>query len=216
VSGEVTRGDIIVISAPSGAGKTTICRALLSRVEDLVLSVSYTTREKRNGESGGKDYYYVNETQFGKMKDCKEFLECARVYGNWYGTSSAAVDAIVSQGKDALLEIDVQGGRSVKAAVPDAVLIGLLPPDRETLRKRLVGRARDSREDMERRLDAAWKEIAELKGYDYIIVNRDLEKAVRQVECIVRARRSRRERTAELVDRILREKGEGRNGPGDG
>ncbi len=204
----MARGDIIVISAPSGSGKTTICRALLARVEGLVLSVSYTTREKRTGESGGKDYYYVNEQEFGNMIECKEFLEYARVYGNWYGTSYATVDEIVSSGEDAVLEIDVQGGRAVKAAVPGAVLIGILPPDRETLRRRLFGRARDSREDMERRLEAAWKEIEELKKYDYIIVNKDLETAVRQVECVIRARRLRRERTMEMVDRILREKGE--------
>lgn len=204
----MARGDIIVISAPSGSGKTTICRALLARVEGLVLSVSYTTREKRPGESGGKDYYYVNEQEFGNMIDCKEFLEYAKVYGKWYGTSYDTVDAIVSGGEDAVLEIDVQGGRAVKAVVPDAVLIGILPPDRATLKKRLFGRARDSRDEMERRLDAAWKEIEELKEYDYIVVNKDLETAVRQVECIVRARRSRRERAKELVDRILREKGE--------
>lgn len=204
----MARGDIIVVTGPSGSGKTTICRALLARVEGLVLSISYTTREKRTGESGGKDYYYVNEQEFCNMIECKEFLEYARVYGNWYGTSYATVDAIVSGGEDAVLEIDVQGGRAVKAAVPDAVMIGILPPDRETLRRRLFGRARDSREDMERRLDAAWKEIEELKGYDYIVVNKDLETAVRQVECVIRARRLRRERNVEIVDRILREKGE--------
>ncbi|MBE0603907.1 MAG: guanylate kinase [Deltaproteobacteria bacterium] len=212
----MTRGDIIVISAPSGSGKTTICRALLARIEGLVLSISYTTREKRTGESGGKDYYYVNEQEFGKMKDCNEFLEYARVYGNWYGTSYGTVDAIVAGGEDAVLEIDVQGGRAVKAVVPEAVLIGILPPDREALRKRLFGRARDSREDMERRLEAAWKEISELREYDYIVVNKDLETAIRQVECIIRARRSRRERTKELVDRILRDKGEQRDGSSNG
>ena len=173
-----TRGDIIVISAPSGSGKTTICRALLACVEGLVLSVSYTTRERRTGEAGGKDYYYVDETEFDNMIDCNEFLEHANVYGHRYGTSRSAVEAIVSGGEDALLEIDVQGGRSVKAAAPGAVLIGILPPDRETLRKRLFGRARDSREDIERRLEEAWKEIAELREYDYIVVNRDLETAV--------------------------------------
>ncbi len=212
----MTRGDIIVISAPSGSGKTTICRALLARIEGLVLSISYTTREKRTGESGGKDYYYVSEQEFGNIKDCNGFLEYARVYGNWYGTSCATVDAIVSGGDDAVLEIDVQGGRAVKAVAPEAVLIGILPPDRETLRKRLFGRARDSREDMERRLEAAWKEISELREYDYIVVNKDLETAIRQVECIIRARRSRRERTKELVDRILRDKGEQRDGSGNG
>ena len=213
----MTRGDIIVISAPSGSGKTTICRALLARVDGLVLSISYTTREKRKGESGGKDYYYVDEPEFDNMVDGKEFLEYARVYGHWYGTSFATVDAIVSGGEDAVLEIDVQGGRSVKAAVPGAVLIGILPPDCKTLRDRLFGRARDSREDMELRYEAARQEISDLKDhYDYLVVNKDLETAVRQVECIIRARRLRRERMMDAVGRILREKGEGQDGSSNG
>jgi len=197
------RGDIIVLSAPSGSGKTTICRALLARVEGVVLSVSYTTRGKRPGETDGKDYYFVSAGEFDNMVKSKEFLEYACVYGNWYGTSRAAVDAIVASGRDALLEIDVQGGRSVKASAPEAVRIGILPPDRETLKNRLFGRGRDSRDEMERRLEAARQEMAELKMYDYLVVNNDLDTAVRQVEWIVRARRLRRERTANAVDRIL-------------
>lgn len=212
----MSRGDVIVISAPSGSGKTTICRALLARVERIVLSISYTTREKRKGESGGKDYFYVSEQEFDKMVDCKEFLEHARVYGYRYGTSYATVEAIVSGGDDAVLEIDVQGGRSVKASIPEAVLIGILPPDCGALRERLERRARDSREDMERRYEAARRELSELKSYDYLVVNKDLDAAIRQVECIVRARRLRRERMADVVDGILREKGEGRNGSSDG
>jgi guanylate kinase len=199
----VGRGDIIVLSAPSGSGKTTICRALLARVEGVVLSVSYTTRGKRPGETDGKDYYFVSAGEFDNMVKSKEFLEYACVYGNWYGTSRAAVDAIVASGRDALLEIDVQGGRSVKASAPEAVRIGILPPDRETLKNRLFGRGRDSRDEMERRLEAARQEMAELKMYDYLVVNNDLDTAVRQVEWIVRARRLRRERTANAVDRIL-------------
>jgi guanylate kinase len=213
---QMARGDIIVISAPSGSGKTTICRALLARVEGLVLSISYTTREKRKGEAGGRDYYYVDEQEFDNMVNCKDFLEYACVYGNWYGTSYATVDAIVAGGEDAVLEIDMQGGRSVKAAVPGAVLIGILPPDRETLRKRLLGRARDSREDIERRYEAARQEISELRSYDYLVVNKDLETAVRQVEYIIRARRLRRERMIDAVDRILREKGEEQDGKSNG
>jgi guanylate kinase len=199
----VARGDIIVISAPSGSGKTTICRALLARVEGLILSVSYTTRERRPGETDGKDYYFVHAEEFDKMVKSKEFLEYACVYGNMYGTSRAAVEAIVASGQDALLEIDVQGGRSVKMSAPEAVRIGILPPDRDTLRNRLFGRGRDSRDEMERRLEAARQEMAELKTYDYLVVNNDLDTAVRQVEWIVRARRLRRERTADAVDRIL-------------
>jgi len=204
----MTRGDIIVISGPSGSGKTTIYRALLSNMGGLAVSVSYTTREKRAGETEGLDYYYVDEQGFGNMIKCNEFLECAKVFGNWYGTSRSVTEAIISAGNDALLEIDVQGGSAVKAAVPEAVLIGILPPDRETLRQRLFNRARDSREDIERRLEEAWKETAQLRSYDYIVVNKDLDTAIREVECIVTACRLRGERAQDAVNAILQEKGD--------
>jgi guanylate kinase len=210
------RGDIIVISAPSGSGKTTICRALLDRVEGLSLSVSYTTRERRPGEVDGKDYHFVDEEKFDKMSESKDFLEHARVYGRRYGTSRAVVEEIVSRGLDAVLEIDVQGGRSVKAAVPGAVLIGILPPDRETLRGRLIGRGRDTREEMEKRLKEAEQEIGALRGYDYLVVNDDLEKAVSRVEWIVRARRLRRERASGAIERIFKNGGEGADGSSNG
>ena len=212
----MTRGDIFVISAPSGSGKTTICRSLLSRVEGLSLSVSCTTRERKPGEKDGVDYYFVDDVEFGKMSDSNEFLESARVYGRRYGTSRRTVEEIVSKGFDAVLEIDVQGGASVKAALPEAVLIGILPPAWETLRKRLFERARDSREEIERRLAAARREIVELGKYDYLVVNDDLETAVRQVEWIVRARRLRRERTFGVVRRILGDEGEKRDGSSNG
>ena len=210
------RGDIFVISAPSGSGKTTICRALLDRVEGLSLSVSCTTRERRPGEIDGKDYYFVDEEKFDNMVNSKGFLEYARVYGRRYGTSRAAVEAIVSLGLDAVLEIDVQGGRSVKASVPEAVLVGILPPDQETLRERLFARGRDTREEMERRLTEARQELAALKEYDYLVVNDDLGKAVSRVESIVRARRLRRERAYDVIDRILEDTGEGRDGSSNG
>jgi len=210
------RGDIFVISAPSGSGKTTICRALLDRVEGLSLSVSYTTRERRPGEVDGKDYYFVDEVKFDKMLDSNGFLEHARVYGRRYGTSRAAVEDIVSRGLDAVLEIDVQGGRSVKAAVPEAVLVGILPPDRETLRERLFARGRDTREEVERRLTEARRELTALKEYDYLVGNDDLGKAVSRVESIVRARRLRRERAYDVIDRILEDTGEGRDGSSNG
>jgi guanylate kinase len=210
------RGDIFVISAPSGSGKTTICRALLDRVEGLSLSVSYTTRERRPGEIDGVDYYFVDEEKFDNMLVSKGFLEHARVYGRRYGTSRAAVEAIVSRGLDAVLEIDVQGGRSVKAALPEAVLVGILPPDQETLRERLFARGRDTREEMERRLTEARQELAALKEYDYLVVNDDLGKAVSRVESIVRARRLRRERAYDVIDRILEDTGEGRDGSSNG
>lgn len=204
----MTRGDIFVISAPSGSGKTTICRALVARVEGLSLSVSCTTRERKPGEKDGVDYCFVNEDKFDNMLESKEFLEAASVYGFRYGTSRASVEAVVSKGVDVVLEIDVQGGASVKGAVPEAVRIGILPPDWETLCSRLTARARDSRQEIAVRLAAARREIRELGNYDYLVVNDDLETAVRQVEWIVRARRLRRERTIDAVGRILGKEGE--------
>ncbi len=208
----MARGDLFVVSAPSGSGTTTICRAVCARVEGLSLSVSYTTRGKRPGEREGQDYYFVDEDKFDKMLDSKEFLEHASVFGHRYGTSRRALEAILRTGRDALLEIDVQGGTSVKTEVPDAVRIGILPPDWETLRGRLFSRARDSREEIEKRLAAARVEIGELGKYDYLVVNDDLETAVRQVEWIVRSRRLRRERMAGLIARILGREGEERDG----
>ncbi len=212
----MTRGDVFVISAPSGSGKTTICREVLSRVPGLTLSRSYTTRPKMPGEVDGVDYYFVDEVKFDNMVKSKDFLEFAFVYGKRYGTSRASVEAIVSRGEDAVLEIDVQGGGSVKQAMPDAVRIGILPPDWETLRNRLYARARDSHEEMERRLAAARAEIPELAKYDYLVVNDDLETAVRKVEWIVRARRLRSQRMIACIERILQGTGEGPNGSSNG
>jgi guanylate kinase len=197
------RGDVFVISAPSGSGKTTICRYLLQRVEGLELSISYTTRPRKPGETDGKDYFFINEEKFDSMLILKEFLEYASVYGNRYGTSRAGVRSIVSRGLDAVLEIDVQGGGKVKETLPEAILVGIFPPDWETLARRLTGRGRDSREEMETRLEAAGREMRELLAYDYLLVNDDLEKAVTQVEWIVRAHRLRRERVRARMEKIL-------------
>lgn len=198
------KGDVFVISAPSGSGKTTICRNLLRRVEGLELSISYTTRPKKPGEEDGKDYFFIHEDKFDKMVILKEFLEFAPVYGNRYGTSRGRVQSIVSRGIDAVLEIDVQGGRKVKETLPEAVLVGIFPPDWETLERRLSGRGRDSREEMETRLESAGREMRELLAYDYLVVNDDLEKAVMKVEWIVRAHRLRRERVRARVETILK------------
>ena len=132
------KGSVFVVSAPSGSGKTTICRKLLERVEDLELSVSYSTRPRKRGEADGVDYYFITPEVFDKMINSKVFLEHAFVHGNRYGTSRETVESIVSRGKDALLEIDVQGGRMVKETVPGAVLVAIFPPDREALERRLA------------------------------------------------------------------------------
>jgi guanylate kinase len=197
------RGDVFVISAPSGSGKTTICRRLVRKVEGLELSVSYTTRPRKAGEKDGEDYFFISGEKFDNMIILQEFLEYASVYGNRYGTSREGVRSIVSRGVDAVLEIDVQGGKKIKEALPEAVLVGIFPPDWKTLAHRLAGRGRDSREEMETRLDAAGREMRELLDYDFLLVNDDLEKAVSRVEWVVRAHRLRRERVRVRMEGIL-------------
>ena len=196
-------GDVFVVSAPSGSGKTTICRRLLEQVGGLELSISYTTRPRKPGEAHGQDYYFTDDEKFDKMVKEKEFLEHAVVYGNRYGTSREAVRSIVSRGSDAVLEIDVQGGRKVKESLPETVLVGIFPPDWATLERRLSGRGRDSRKEMDTRLDAAGKEMKELLSYDFLVINDDLDKAVDRVEWIVRAHRLRRDRVRGRMEKIL-------------
>ena len=204
------KGDVFVISAPSGSGKTTICRMLVQRVENIQLSVSYTTRPRKEGEVDGKDYYFVEPEIFDIMKKSREFLESASVYGNRYGTSREAVRTIVSRGWDAVLEIDVQGGRKVKQELPEAVLVGIFTPDWESLEKRLTGRGRDTSEEMKARLRAAADEARQLLSYDYLVVNDDLGAAVTRVEWIVRAARLRRDRTLVRMSNIVNRTGEGK------
>ena len=196
-------GDVIVISAPSGSGKTTICRMLAKRVENMELSISYTTRPRKQGEVNGTDYYFIETEKFDKMIDSREFLEFASVYGQRYGTSREAVRSIVSRGKDAVLEIDVQGGKKVKKELPEAILVAVFPPDRRSLEKRLIGRGRDSIDEVRARLQAADDEARELLSYDYLVVNDDLEEAVSRVEWIVRAARLRRKRALDRLAKIF-------------
>jgi guanylate kinase len=201
----VEPGDLFIISAPSGSGKTTICRKLLKAVEGLDLSISYTTRPRKEGEVDGKDYHFIGDEEFDKMINSKAFLEHATVYGHRYGTSREAVSAIASQGRDVLLEIDVQGGRAVRGLVPEAVSVAIFPPGWDVLRQRLLRRGRDSREEIEARLRAASREIGGLLTYDYLVVNDTLHKAVARVEWIVRACRLRKSRTRKAMEMLLKE-----------
>ncbi len=201
-------GDVFIISAPSGSGKTTICRKLVERLEDIELAISYTTRPRKNGERDGKDYHFINDDIFDKMVKLNEFLEYASVYGNRYGTARDAVRSIVSRGRDAILEIDVQGGRKVKEALPEAILIAVFPPDWESLERRLSARGRDSADEIGRRLEAAAREIRDLLTYEYIVVNDDLETAVARIECIIRASRQRADRARGAIERTFMARGE--------
>jgi guanylate kinase len=204
------KGDVFVISAPSGSGKTTICRMLVEKIDNVELSISYTTRPRKMGEVDGRDYYFIEPERFDIMSNSGEFLEFASVYGKRYGTSREAVRSIVTRGKDAVLEIDVQGGRIVKENLPEAIRVAIFPPDRRSLEERLVGRGRDSPAEVEARLRAASDEEQDLLSYDYLVVNDNLEAAVARVEWIVRAARLRRERALLRLTKLFDESGEGK------
>ena len=180
-----TRGTLFVLAAPSGAGKTSLVKALLERMPGLRMSVSHTTRQRRPTEEHGREYYFVGVPEFERLVAEGQFLEHARVFDNLYGTARAPVDARLEQGGDIVLEIDWQGARQVRAAMPDCVTIFILPPSRETLERRLRSRATDSAEVIARRLRDAVGDMAHWREFDYVVVNDDFEKAVADLMAIV-------------------------------
>ena len=186
---------LVVVSGPSGVGKSTIVRGLLERSGDMELSVSMTTRRARRGENEGTEYRFVSPEQFRAARDGGELLEWAEVHGNLYGTPAAFVERTLARGRNVLLEIDVQGGMSVKKRVPEAVLIFLLPPSRRELERRLRGRATDDEETIRRRLENAERELELYQHYDYLVVNEDVERCTDEVFGIVASERLRRSRT---------------------
>lgn len=184
-------GSLFIISAPSGAGKTSLVHALLQTNPQLALSVSYTTRPPRAGEIDGKDYHFISREQFLAMAARGEFLESAEVYGNLYGTSRAWIERENARDRDILLEIDWQGAAQVRKQFPDCISIFILPPSLESLAQRLQGRGTDSAEVIATRLAAAREDISHLAEFDYIIVNQDLDEATRELNAIVLAARLR-------------------------
>lgn len=185
------RGVLFVVSAPSGAGKTSLCQELVTVVPDLRHSVSYTTRPPRPAEVSGRDYHFVDEAAFRAMITDGAFLEWAEVYGNLYGTPLALIRQWREQGIDALLDIDAQGAAQIRNQEPEAVSIFILPPTLEHLRRRLEARRADSADEIARRLRKAKDEIKRYRDYTYVVINDDFKSAVHQLEAIVLAERSR-------------------------
>jgi guanylate kinase len=180
------RPKVIVISGPSGVGKSTICCEVVRRLPNVRQSVSMTTRSPGPGEKDGRDYWFVSQEEFRRRLAAGAMLEHAEVFGNLYGTPKDKVDELLAAGRSVILAIDVQGGRQIKAIYPDAVMIFILPPDEKTLAERLGKRARDSADTVERRLNGARQEIATAKQYyDRMVINEDLERAVDEVIRII-------------------------------
>jgi guanylate kinase len=183
------KGSIFVISAPSGAGKTTLANKIIEREENLRASVSFTTRQPRKGEVDGVDYTFVNESTFRKMVAKGEFIEWAEVHGNFYGTAKKRLEGLMSSGFDVMLDIDTQGARQIRDSFGEGVFIFILPPSIKVLRERLQNRKSNTNEDMERRLCRAAVEIKDYKMYDYVIVNDLLTDSVKKLEAVITAER---------------------------
>ena len=197
------RGTLIVVSAPSGAGKSSLAERVLKRLEGLRFSISYTTRELRGAEQDGVDYHFVSEDEFGAMRERDEFLECAEVHGCFYGTHEKPVEELLAQGLDVMLDIDVQGAEQVRRRVPEAILIFIMPPSCEVLEARLRARNLNAPADIERRLRNAAIEVQLYDRFDYVVLNEDLDRALAQLEAIIIAERRRPDRQRNRIESVI-------------
>lgn len=202
-------GTLYTISAPSGAGKTSLVTQLVARDPNISVSVSHTTREKRDGERNGIDYHFVDATQFVAMLEQSAFLEHAYVYGNYYGTSERWVEETLATGADVILEIDWQGAAQIRKKISTSVGIFILPPSRQALLERLTGRGRDDREVIQQRLAMAREDMSHYIEADYLVVNKEFETALGELEAIIRSRRllmaAQEQRQAQLLQELLSE-----------
>jgi guanylate kinase len=194
---------VFIISAPSGSGKSTLVHRLLAGDPGLLFSISYTTRPPRPTETNGIDYKFISRKDFEDRLARGEFLEHAEVFGNYYGTNRETFDAAIRQGKDLVLDIDVQGARQLKVAIPEAISIFVLPPSRDILEQRLRARSQDTEEVIQRRLRGAAEEVRNYTQYDYVLINREIKEASARMASIVEAERLRKARMEEEVRPIL-------------
>lgn len=197
------RGSLIVVSAPSGAGKTSLAERVLKRLPDLRFSISYTTRALRGSEQHGVDYYFVSKDEFQAMRDRGEFLESAEVHGHLYGTHEKQVQDLLAAGYDVMLDIDVQGAAQVRRRMPEAISIFVLPPSRDVLESRLLTRNLNEPGDIEQRLRNGAIEVQLYERFNYVIVNDDLDRALAQLEAIIVAERCRPGRQSKRIESII-------------
>ncbi|HEX5230292.1 MAG TPA: guanylate kinase [Bryobacteraceae bacterium] len=194
---------VFIISAPSGSGKSTLVNRLLKTVPNLAFSISYTTRPRRPAEVEGVDYIFISRKDFEARLGRGEFLEHAEVFGNYYGTNREAFESATREGKDLVLDIDIQGARQLRTAIPQATTIFVLPPSKQVMEQRLRSRSQDSEEVIQRRLQGAAAEVKNYTHYDYVLINRNIDEASAQLVNIVEAERLRRTRMEEEVRPIL-------------
>lgn len=188
------RGVLFIISAPSGTGKSTLTRELLSRCRDLEYSVSMTTRERRPSETEGVEYDFTDESKFQKMIEKGKFAEYAKVHGHYYGTQKSTIDGALTKGRDILLDVDIQGAAKIRSTYPGCVAIFLMPPSLKVLEERLRNRGTEDEARLRNRLDAAGRELECAKDYDYVVVNENIENAAKRLCEIVNVERTRRGR----------------------
>ncbi|WP_050697941.1 guanylate kinase [Anaeromassilibacillus senegalensis] len=199
----MTKGLLIVLSGPSGAGKDTILHTLLQKSQDLRLSVSATTRNPREGEVDGRDYFFVTKEQFLSMRQNGEVLESAEYCGNYYGTPAKPIRDWMDAGSDVVLEIEVQGGGQIKQKCPDCVSVFILPPSVGELERRLRDRGTESEEAIQKRLQAARQEILQAKAYDYVVINDTVDNAVAAIQHIVAAEKYKKDRNLDTIEGVL-------------
>ena len=198
---KINRGLVLIVSSPSGAGKTTICKKLIQDIENLSLSVSVTTRLKRQNEIDGKDYFFKSDEEFNKMVKDKKFLEHARVFGYSYGTLKSEINSKITNGINVIVDIDWQGTRQIEEHIPDDIVkIFILPPSIKELEKRLGARATETQDSFKKRMSEARKEISHYNEYDFIIINDDVQESVNKIKLILNSESLRRHRQVGLSE----------------